>query len=130
MHQQAMFHDDIYDALKSAIRCLGGTKTVAARLWPEKTLAGAQSYLNDCLNSEREAKLDPAQVLLLLKWARDAGCHEAAEYVMQEAGYEKPVPREPQDELAELLRRYLDAQALGGALQPKIEELRSKLKAV
>lgn len=130
MHQQAMFHEDIYDALKSAVKCLGGSKAVATKFWPEKTMAAAQSYLNDCLNSEREAKLDPAQVLLLLKWAREAGCHEAAEYMMGQAGYEKPIPREPQDELADLLRQYLAIQDATGKIQPRIEELRSKLKAV
>jgi hypothetical protein len=125
-----MFHEDIYDALKSAVKCLGGSKAVGQMLWPEKTMAAAQSYLNDCLNAERDAKLDPAQVLLLLRWARECGCHEAAEYIMEQAGYEKPVPREPQDELADLLRRYLDSQDAAGKLQPRIEELRSKLKAV
>lgn len=44
MQQAALFHDDINDALRSGVKACGGTKAVAARLWPEKTMADAQSY--------------------------------------------------------------------------------------
>ena len=130
MEQGALFHEDVYDALKAAIKCLGGTKAVAVKLWPEKTIADAQSYLNDCLNKERPAKLNPEQVLILLKWAREAGCHEAMNYFCGEAGYSPAQPIEPENELARLQREYIAAVKALGKLAPKIEEAEAKLKAV
>jgi hypothetical protein len=130
MDQQVLFHEDINDALRAAVKACGGTKVVACRLWPEKTMNDAQSYLNDCLNSARPAKLSPEQTLLLLKWAREAGFHGALDYICSEAGYAQPVPIEPEDELTKLLREYLEGQKRGGTLQAKIDERIAKLRAV
>lgn len=128
MDQQALFHEDVNDALRSAIKACGGTKAVAAKLWPEKTMNDAHSYLNDCLNVARPAKLSPEQVLLLLKWAHEQGYHGAMHYIAQECGYEaKPV--EPVDELTELIRDYLRTKGKANSLEPKIEERIAKLRA-
>jgi hypothetical protein len=111
MEQQALFHEDINDALRAAVKACGGTKSVACRLWPEKTINDAQSYLNDCLNSARPAKLSPEQVLLLLRWTKEAGYHGAMHYLCNEAGYEAPKPLDPivqRDRLAEELSRAAD----------------------
>lgn len=127
MEQKALFHDDINDALRAAIKACGGTKAVAAKLWPEKTVTDAQSYLNDCLNTARPAKLSPEQVLLLLRWAREAGCHDAINYLAGEAGYSAPLPIEPDDELARLQREYIAAVKTLQALTPKIEDARLRV---
>lgn len=111
MDQQPLFHEDINDALRAAVKWCGGTKRVASLLWPEKTLADAHSYLNDCLNATRPAKLSPEQVLLLLRWAKEAGFHGAMHFVCNEAGYEAPRPLDPtvqRDRLAEELARAAD----------------------
>jgi hypothetical protein len=129
MEQRTLFHEDINDALRAAVKACNGTKAVAMKLWPEKPMTEAQSYLNDCLNPARNAKLSPEQVLLLLRWAKEAGCHDAINYICDEVGYGRPKPIEPEDELTRLLRRYLDAKAELGATEPKIEELRAKLRA-
>lgn len=128
MEQQTLFHEDINDALRAAVKACGGTKSVASKLWPEKPMHDAQSYLSDCLNSARPAKLSPEQVLLLLKWSKDAGFHGAMHYITTEAGYDAPDPVEPETELAKLLREYLDCEHRRSQLQPKIEEARTKLR--
>jgi len=130
MDQRALFHEDINDALRAAVKACGGTKAVASKFWPEKTINDAQSYLNDCLNPTRSAKLSPEQVLLLLRWARDAGCHDALNYICATAGYETPLPIEPEDELSRMLREYLDLQRRGDALKPRIDEAVSKMRSV
>ena len=122
MEQQALFHEDINDALRAVVKACGGTKQVATKLWPEKTMQDAQSYLNDCLNPARAAKLSPEQVLLLLKWGREADFHGAIEYICGEAGYSRPEPIEPEDELTKLLREYLGGKKRGNSLEAKIEE--------
>lgn len=127
MEQQALFHEDINDALRAAVKACGGTKSVASKLWPEKGVNDAQSYLNDCLNTARSAKLSPEQVLLLLRWAREAGCHDAINYLCAATGYESPVPVDPEDELQRMLREYLDIQRRGDQLKPRIDEAVSKM---
>lgn len=130
MEQAALFHEDINDALRAAIKCLGGTKAIAVQLWPEKTIADAQSYLNDCLNTARPAHLFPEQVLLLLRWAKERNCHEAMNYICAQAGYSAPVPIDPEDELARLQRDYINAVNLLASITPKIQEKQDKLRSV
>lgn len=128
MEQIPLLHDDINDALRTLIKACGGTKAVAARLWPEKTIADAQSYLNDCLNPARPAKLSPEQVLLLLKWGRQAGCHAAMNYICGESGYSNPAPIEPESELAQLYKQYIEASRILARLQPMIAEKQNVVK--
>jgi hypothetical protein len=130
LDQPALFHEDVNDALRGAVKACGGTKAVAARLWPEKPISEAQSYLNDCLNPSRPAKLSPEHVLYLLKWAREQNFHGAIHFVCMEAGYEPPKPVEPEDEYARLQREYVNAVKLLATLTPKIEEQKAKLSRV
>lgn len=130
MEQQTLFHEDINDALRSAVKACGGTKAVAVRLWPEKTVGDAQSYLNDCLNSARAAKLGQEQVMLLLKWAKRAGYHDAIKYICAECEYTAPEPIDPEDEKARLQREVLEAVNDLRTLLPKLEQAQAKLKAV
>jgi len=127
MEQLALYHEDINDALRSAIKACGGTKHVAKTLWPEKTIADAQSYLNDCINPTRPAKLSPEQLIFLLKWARDEGFHGAMHYLCAESGYAAAQPIEPEDELAKMLREYIDIEKRRASLFPKIEEARLRV---
>lgn len=130
MEQQALFHEDINDAMRAAIKACGGTKAVACKLWPEKTMADAQSYLNDCLNTARPAKLSPEQVLFILKWSKEVGFHGAIQYLCAEAGYSYPVPIEPEDEMARLQREYIAAVKTLSGLTAKIDQHAPRLKAV
>jgi hypothetical protein len=127
MDQQALFHEDINDALRAAVKACGGTKRVAALLWPEKTQADAHSYLNDCLNSARPAKLSPEQVILLLKWAHEQGFHGAFNYIAGECGY-RAEPVEPRDELTQMLADYLRIRKQGDSLENKIDDRIAKLR--
>lgn len=105
--QTALFSEDIHDALKDVIRTLGGTKSVGAQLRPELTSDAAGAWLKDCLNPERRERLDPEQVLWLLRKGKEAGCHSAMHFICDEAGYGRPVPLDPKDEAAELNRQLL-----------------------
>ena len=115
--------ESINDALIACVKALGGSKVVGPMLWPEKPLDAAQRCLLDCLNPERPNKLAPEQVTLLLRKARQAGYHEAAEWMMADIGYSPPVPIAPKDELAELQRRFIEAVAIVRCLGDKIERV-------
>lgn len=110
-------------ALERVVVALGGSKMVAPKLWPEKGVTEAQRLLCDCLNDERPAKLDFAQVLFILRLARDAGCHAGIAYITTHLGYSEPQPIDPKDELAELLRLNLEAHRESQRRHERIERL-------
>lgn len=126
--QDRLFITDIYDALGDLVRALGGPKAVGLALKPEKTGEDAAGWIKDCLNRNRREKFDPEQILWLLRRGREVGCHEPINWICANAGYSAPEPKEPETELAKLLREYLEAETRRAALQPKIEELRTKLR--
>lgn len=102
-HQPPLFCDSVYDALGAMVVCLGGPKRVGARLWPDKSARDAGKLLKDCLNPNRKEKLDPAQVVLLFRWSREAGFHVAKHWLDAETGYVPSAPLTAQDEQSQLV---------------------------
>lgn len=115
--------NEINDALAECVKALGGSKQVGPCLWPEKSPDAAQRQLLDCLNDERPAHLSPAQVLLVLRFARERGVHVGMQFLCDALGYADPVPIEPKDEAAELQRQYIAAAREMGRLAERIERL-------
>ena len=123
-----MFHEDVYDALRDVVRALGGTKRVGPMLWPAKNGAGGR--LRDCLNAGRQETLDCQEMLTLLKWGREIGCHSAMYYLADSTGYQRPDPVQPEDEASELMRRYIEAVKLQKQLAERFELLQPSLRMV
>lgn len=103
------FFEDFNDALREAVRQLGGHKQVGLKLRPELPADQAGNWVRDCLNATRREKLSPEQALLVLQMARAVGFHGAMHFLAFTAGYEPPRPAEPDDQEAELQRRFVDA---------------------
>lgn len=61
-------------------------------------------------------------MILLLKWAKAAGCHDVINYICGEVGYSNPQAIEPETELAQLYRQFVEASRQLQALAPKIAE--------
>lgn len=116
-----LFLEDIYDALKAAVQALGGPKVVGLKLWPHKPMEQARKELLDALNRDNPRKLDPEEVMAVLRMAREAGFHNAKHWMDVELGYAPSQPVEPEDELAKLIRLYLESRQNENALAPKIE---------
>lgn len=76
-------------------------------MFPHKEPDAAGRYLMDCINPGRPEKLDPEQVIALLKLGHDTGCHVVMHFVAQSASYSTPEPIEPEDEKAELQRDFI-----------------------
>lgn len=115
--------ESINGALIECIKACGGSKQVGPRLWPEKTPDAAQRLLLDCLNDDRPARLTPEQMLLVLRMARDRGCHAGMQFIAAALSYSEPIPIEPKDEADELRRQVLE---MGRTLQTalaRIEQL-------
>lgn len=107
-------------AIEAVVRALGGSKAVAPMIWPEKGVEEARRLLCDCLNDERPAKLDFAQVLFILRIARRRGIHAGMEFIAADLGYSVPTPIEPKDEADELRRQLLE---MGRQLQDGLAKL-------
>ena len=122
--------ESINDALIECVKALGGSKSVGCMLWPEKAPEAAQRALLDCLNGDRPARLSPEQVLLLLRKARQAGFHGAAEWLMGDLGYARPVPLEPAEEMAALQRDFLRATSALEGVAKRFEQMSNVLKMV
>jgi len=115
--------DSMNDALIALVKALGGSKVVGPMLWPEKMADAAQRVLLDCLNPERPAHLTPEQMALLLRKGRQAGYHEAADWLMADLGYSAPVPLAPRDEAAELQRQFIAATEQMASMVARMQAL-------
>jgi hypothetical protein len=113
--QMGLLIESVHDALGDAVRALGGPKVVASMMWPTKSIDAGRKKLLDMLSPDRDEKFSPEQVIWLLRQARQAGYHNAMQWVCGETGYEcKPLdPEVERDRLADAIEQ---ASANLGAL--------------
>lgn len=122
--------ESVNDALKSAIKALGGFKKVGPKLRPELTGADqAANWLRDCTNPDRRERLTPEQFLMVLRMAREAGYHATMDYVAFDCGY-KAQPVDPQSQEAELQGRFIEAVEHLAAIQEQIQRTQRVVRAV
>lgn len=122
--QPPLFFECTNDALREAVRASGGTKIVGPKLWPAKAPDAAARLLADCLNENRSERLDPDQVILIARLARERDCHAVMQHLAAELGY-VATAIEPADEAAELQRQYVEATKSLLRMAERIERLRS-----
>lgn len=119
--QPALFYEDIYDALRASIQAAGGVKAVAAALWPSRPAADAHRELLDALNRDRPRKLDPEEVVAILRMAKDADFHAGKHWLDDELGYERGKPLAAEQETdcaaAALAQASADLRAAVDALE-------------
>jgi len=107
MTQQPLFCEDIYEALRTIGQAYGGAKKMGALLWPDKPVDKAAELWSNCLNRTRAEKLDPEQVILVLKIGREIGCHAGIDFISRECNYRYETI-EPEDEQARLIREFFE----------------------
>lgn len=117
----AIYEDEL-DAVRDAVRALGGTKEVGYALRPDLKPDAAGAWLKDCLNSERREKLCLSQVVRVMRLAHDSGYHAPALYLAAEMGYSAQ-PVEPADEVAALQRAFIESVAHQRAIADRIERV-------
>ena len=123
MDQVPMFFEKVEDALGFVISALGGAKSVGCKLRTDLPPEAAARWLLDCLNTDRPAFLHPGHITALLRMAREAGIHNAMEWICQDTGYAKPVPVEPQDEQAVLMRSFVQSVDMQRNIVSRLEQL-------
>jgi len=132
MNQTPLFFDDIDDALRHLVAVLGGPKKVGPLLrGDELPVDRLAQWVSDCLNPDRPAQFHPHQIMVMLRTARRAGDHTAMNWMAGEIGYQA-LPVEPEDEAAELQRKFIDMGQTMARIALRIETLHSRgaLKAV
>lgn len=124
-------NESLNDALIECVKAAGGSKQVAHKLWPEKTVDAAQRHLLNCLNEDKAERLAPDQVLFLLKLAREKGHHGGVTFITGYLGYTVPSPVEPRDEVAELQRQFIETSRGLSKMVERMELLqRSNIRSV
>lgn len=120
--------DDVYDAMRTTTKALGGFIAVGNRMRPELSLKDAERWLSDALNRNRAMKLSPEQFLLLVRWGREAGCHALMNFVCDDTQYERTKPQVLAEQLAALQARAqtaaLEAAQAASDLQTLMENPR------
>ena len=129
MQQHRLFHESIYDALRDIVVATGGYKKVGSDLWPSLSADKAGRDLNDCLNPDNARKLDPVELIWLLKRGRDAGVHVGMAYLCQDLAYAAPQPIDPETEIQKLQREFIAAQQGLVQLADRIERRITTLRA-
>jgi hypothetical protein len=119
--QLALMHESLTDALRECVSALGGPKKVGAAMRPELSVDQAGVWVRDRLNPDRRELFAPEQLVWLLREARSVGCHAAMTYFARECGYADPVPLEPQDERAKVMREFVEAQRQMQVLAARME---------
>lgn len=132
VNQTPLFFDDVDDALRHLVSVLGGPKKVGPLLRGNELPADRLAqWVSDCLNPDRAHNFHPNHVLVLLRAARAIGDHSAMNWLAGELGYQA-LPVEPEDEAAELQRRFIETGQMMARMAQRIEALssRTNLKAV
>lgn len=106
--QTALFHEDIWDALRTDIMSCGGMKVVGLTLFPEKG-AKAGDYLSTCLNPARPEKLDVEQIMVIKRMAKQHASFATHRFEESDLGMTAAQPIEPDDEKARLQRDFITA---------------------
>lgn len=109
MITQTPDYEDIYGALRAMVIAAGGSKVVANRLWPTKQVAEAQRELLDALNRDRARKLDPEDLMAIMKMAHAAGMHAGKHWLDAQLGYQATPPTDPAIERDRLADAILEA---------------------
>jgi hypothetical protein len=126
--QLPLFHEDVYDALRTCAKAMGGFKKVGGSMRPELSADKAGEWLADCLNPDRPQKLSLDQAMYLLREARLIGCHAGMYFIARDCGYSEPGPVEPEDEAADLERKFIAAAEAIVPMLTRIETLRARAK--
>lgn len=124
MDQGALFFGSWEEALRDDVRAIGGPKMIGKLFYPEKDMEAAARALSDRLNSARRERLTDEQERLIIRMAgKTRGYSAALHFVCDDTQFERTKPLAPEDELAQLQRRFIDAAADVRAVGERIERL-------
>lgn len=124
-----LFYDDEFDALQQMI---AGSerkfKDCAMFLRPDLKPESSYAWLKACINAQGDQNLKFGQIVSL---ARYCGRFDVLYHMADELAHARPELKQPEDEKAQLQRRYIEAVHLARDVADQMERLaRSPLQAV
>jgi hypothetical protein len=116
MQHEMPFYELPEDAIKASVQSLGGYKAVGPMLWPHKSVEQASKYLMDCLNPDRNEKLDYGELVFIFQRAKASGFNAGFEWFAHQCEYEaRAITRaEEVDRLTSVIES--SSKTLAGAL--------------
>jgi hypothetical protein len=123
MKQNALFHEDIYEALRTDVMASGGTKVVGSALKPKLPIQQASEWVNNCLNRARPEKFDAEDILFIKRMAKQSGSFATLYFEMDDVGMTHPLPITPEDEQAQLMRTYIETVKAQSLIASRLEKL-------
>lgn len=123
--------EHLHEALIEAVKACGGTKRVAALLWPAsaaQNLEAARRRLANCLNPDCAEKLSLEELMLVMRTAREAGDHTVMRYLSGALSYTDPEPLTVEDQVDDLQRRFVAATAQLSTLAEQMHTLQRRAR--
>ncbi len=123
--------EHLHEALIEAVKACGGTKRVAALLWPAKAaqnLEAARRHLANCLNPECAEKLSLEELMLIVRTAREAGDHTVMRFLAESLSYSDPEPIAVEDKVDDLQRQFVSATAQLASLAEQMQVLQRRAR--
>lgn len=122
MDQPPLIVESLNEALSFTARAIGFNE-IALELWPAKGAKEAARYLHDCLNPERPHKLSGEEILHIARRGREKGCYLVTSFVCSDTGFAPPVPLEPEAQMAELQRAYIESVRVQRTIADRLEKI-------
>lgn len=126
MLQDALFYDNVWDALKAIVERAGGNQIVGLRLRPTKNPIEAGKWLSNVLNPMHHEKPDVEDVLALLRIGHEVGFHGCKWWIDADTGYGTTGPLNDEDQEGEYLRVVASASNELRRATDAIERMRGK----
>ncbi len=123
MKQNALFHEDIYEALRTDVMAAGGTKIVGNALKPKLPIQQASEWVSNCLNRTRAEKFDAEDILFIKRMAKQNGSFATVYFEVDDIGMTHPISIEPEDEKVRLQREVLKVGSMFKDLVVRLEKL-------
>lgn len=108
MRDYRSMYDDEYEAIRAMIENSGkGYKGVAVHLFPHLKMESAYSRLKNSLNPDKDEKLTFGQIIAIAIFCNRA---DVLFHLCDELGYKRPEIKPVEDENAQLMQKFLEAQ--------------------
>lgn len=121
--QPKLWYETIDEATLHDVALLGGPKQVGHELRPDLLPHKAGEWLSSCLNPDRREKLDINQYAWIWREAKRKGSLVGLSQLNYECECADPVPIEPEDQRAQLLKVFNASVSQLGDIATKLERM-------
>lgn len=131
MGNPELFYEGWLEALADDVKAIGGAKVVGAMFNPDLAVEQARGWCNDRLNPNRRERFTDTQERHVMRLAREKrGFSAALYYLCDDTGFERPKANNPEDERAELQRKFIEAVGIVERLGERLQSVNGQVSVV